>query len=171
MARHDLEVSKIAQSVEDHKSRLDSLESNSFGGFQFPVGYIYISVDPTNPATHLGYGVWTPFAAGRVLVGVDPLDTSFDTVEKTGGAKTHTLTVGEMPSHTHLQNPHSHVQRVNSLTMGVLSGYAPDTSTGTGVNSGYSTADATATNQNTGGDGAHNNLQPYITVHMFKRAA
>jgi microcystin-dependent protein len=51
----------------------------------------------------LGFGTWAAFGAGRVLVGLDAGDVDFDTVEETGGAKTHTLTVDEMPSHTHTQ--------------------------------------------------------------------
>jgi len=58
------------------------------GGPAFPVGFIFISVDPTNPATSLGYGTWVAFGAGRVLVGFNSGDTDFDTVEETGGAKT-----------------------------------------------------------------------------------
>lgn len=53
----------------------------------FPIGSIYISVSSTNPATTLGYGTWTAFATGRVLVGLDLSDPDFDTVEKTGGSK------------------------------------------------------------------------------------
>ena len=56
----------------------------------FPIGAIYISVTPTNPGTTLGYGTWTAFGTGRVLVGVDVGDTDFDTVEETGGSKTAT---------------------------------------------------------------------------------
>jgi hypothetical protein len=140
-------------------------------GDVYPVGSIYISVVSTNPATLLGVGTWSAFATGRTLVGIDAGQTEFDTVEETGGAKTHTLTEAEMPSHTHVQNAHSHVQGVNSATTGGLSGYAPDTSTNTRANSGYSTSDTTAVNQNTGGGGAHNNLQPYIVVYMWKRTA
>lgn len=54
----------------------------------FPVGALFIAVVSTNPATLLGYGTWTAFGAGRVLVGVDSGDADFDTVEETGGAKT-----------------------------------------------------------------------------------
>jgi hypothetical protein len=57
----------------------------------FQVGALYVSVSPTNPATTLGYGTWSAFGAGRVLVGVDTGDTDFDTVEETGGSKTATL--------------------------------------------------------------------------------
>lgn len=57
----------------------------------FPIGAIFVTVDPTNPATTLGYGTWVSFAAGRVLVGVDPLDPDFNPVEKTGGSKTQTF--------------------------------------------------------------------------------
>ena len=68
--------------------------------FQFPIGYIYMSVDPTDPGTVLGYGTWAAFAEGRVLVGVDVTDTDFDTVEETGGEKTHVLTCSEIPDCT-----------------------------------------------------------------------
>ena len=67
----------------------------------YPVGSIYISTVSTNPGTLLGQGTWIAFATGKTLVGIDSADTDFDTVEETGGSKTHTLTVDEIPSHTH----------------------------------------------------------------------
>lgn len=153
----------------------------------YPVGSIYISTSSTNPNTLWGFGTWSAFGAGRTLVSLDAGQTEFDTVEETGGAKTHMLTESEMPSHTHVQNAHTHTQnahnhtqRYHSATTGGLSGptTAPDTSSNTPTNYGLVTADttavnqnATATNQNTGGGGAHNNLQPYIVVYMFKRTA
>jgi hypothetical protein len=58
---------------------------------RLPVGAIHVSVDPTNPATTLGYGTWAAFGTGRVIVGVDVGDTDFDTVMETGGSKTATI--------------------------------------------------------------------------------
>lgn len=151
----------------------------------WPVGSVFISVVSTNPATLLGFGTWQPFAAGRVLVGLDPDDAAFDTVEETGGAKTHALTVNEMPSHTHVQdahnhtqNAHSHVQSLPTSQTGGQSSGTRDTSTNGSGTDALSTAAttatnqaATATNQNTGGGAAHNNLQPFVVVFMFKRTA
>lgn len=57
----------------------------------FPVGSIFVTVSASNPATLLGYGTWTAFGTGRVLVGIDPSDADFDTVEETGGSKTVTF--------------------------------------------------------------------------------
>ena len=57
----------------------------------FPVGSIFATINPSNPSVQLGYGTWTAFAAGRVLVGVNPSDSDFDTVEETGGSKTATF--------------------------------------------------------------------------------
>ncbi len=67
----------------------------------FPVGYIFITTDGTNPATTLGFGTWAAFGTGRTLVGIDAGDPDFTPVEKTGGAKTHTLQLTEIPGHTH----------------------------------------------------------------------
>ncbi len=54
----------------------------------YPVGSIYISVVSTNPNTLFGIGTWVAFGTGRVLVGIDPGDADFDSVEETSGAKT-----------------------------------------------------------------------------------
>jgi len=124
----------------------------------YPVGSIYISTVATNPATLLGAGTWTAFAAGRTLVGINVSDSDFDTVEETGGAKTHTLTIDEMPSHTH------NSQYDNRTPDGIDSGGAGSEIGGRGTNNFFPT---TAT----GGGQAHNNLQPYIVTYMWKRTA
>lgn len=123
----------------------------------YPVGAIYTSVVSTSPATLFG-GTWSAFGAGRVLVGIDAGQTEFDTVEETGGAKTHTLIEAEIPAHVHNQT------RLPTATGGVT-GFTVDTSmSGTPATSGVNTG-------STGGGGAHNNLQPYIVVYRWKRTA
>lgn len=118
----------------------------------YPVGSIYLSTNSVNPSTFFG-GTWEAYAAGRVLVGVDPNDTDFDTAGNTGGEKKHTLTVNEMPSHNH--------RLANAKTGG------SGTARWTIESSGASTAQI----ESTGGGQAHNNLQPYITCHMWLRTA
>lgn len=141
----------------------------------YPVGSIYMSVNSANPSTLFG-GTWVAWGTGRVPVGIDTSQTEFNTVEKTGGAKTHTLTVAQMPSHTHVQNSHRHsgtgVVGVNTDTLKVGSGSNTPVVVGASPKTGnYNTDYTTATNQSTGGGRAHNNLQPYITCYMWKRTA
>jgi hypothetical protein len=122
----------------------------NINGHAYPVGSIYTAVVSTNPATLLGVGTWSAFGSGRVLVGVDASDTDFDTVEETGGSKTHTLTIDEMPAHTHeYRNPMA----------GGLQGHQ------------YTDHSGWDQTGSTGGSQAHNNVQPYITVYMWKRTA
>ena len=123
----------------------------------WPVGSVFIAVVSTSPATLLGGGTWEAFGTGRVLVGIDAGQAEFDTVEETGGAKTHTLTEAEIPSHVHAQNAPS------SASGGALR-LATDTNASGLVAAGLDTAA-------TGGSGAHNNLPPYIVVYMWKRTA
>lgn len=111
----DLALGTIGTSLSEITDLTDggatTLHSHAGGGGEaFPVGSVFISVVSTNPATLLGYGTWSAFGAGRVMVGLDAGQTEFDTVEETGGAKTHTLTSSEMPAHSHTQDAHSHTQ-------------------------------------------------------------
>jgi hypothetical protein len=120
----------------------------------WPVGSVFIAVIATNPNTLLGGGTWIAFGAGRVMVGLDASQTEFDVVEEVGGAKTHTLTTAQIPSHTHV------------LNLGVsTAGGLPFN----GVNNGQSST--TTSSQSTGGGAAHNNLQPYIVCYFWKRTA
>lgn len=125
-------------------------------GHTYPVGSIYTSIVSTNPATLLGVGTWAAFGAGKVMVGLDSGDSDFDTAEETGGAKTHTLSIAEMPAHTHATEGND----AHDAGAGVP--YV-DTKSGSTPNSNATTS--------TGGGGAHNNLQPYIVVYMWKRTA
>ena len=59
-----------------------------------------------------------PNLKGRVPVGRDSADTLFDVLGEVGGAKTHTLTTSEMPSHTHTQDAHTHTQNAHGHSGG-----------------------------------------------------
>jgi len=118
----------------------------------YPVGSIYINAtSATNPGTLLGFGTWVAFGAGKVVVGLDSTDTDFDTVGETGGAKTHTLTTSEIPSHTHSLNTSDNPGGSGAIE---VAGGSPT---------------STQSTQATGGGSAHNNLQPYIVAYMWKR--
>ena len=137
-------------------------------------GFLWGDAVSGNPNTLLGYGTWVAFGTGRTLVGVDAGQTEFDTVEETGGEKTHTLLAAEIPGHTHtITDPgHFHSRATTSSATGAAT---TSVARGTTTNSGtIQVVDAkvtgiTGTNANTGGGGAHNNLQPYIVVYMWKR--
>lgn len=123
----------------------------------YPIGSIYMSVNSATPATLFG-GTWERFSKGQVLVGVNEDDTDF-AAGKTGGEKTHKLTVTEMPSHTHNQ--------IFSLS---ANGFG-DNGRSPMSNNVTTTSQSGASITSTGGDQAHNNLQPFTTVYMWKRTA
>jgi hypothetical protein len=136
----------------------------------YPIGSIYVNAAvSTNPATLLGFGTWEAFGAGRVMVGFNASDALFDTLEETGGSKdaivvshTHTATVVD-PGHAHSYN--QPVQSNAANPPGASGSQASATTTGTAV-TGIS-----VTNASTGSSGTNANVQPYITVRMWKRTA
>ena len=114
-----------------------------------------MEITGVNPNTTFGFGTWVAFGTGRVPVGYDSGDTDFDTAEETGGAKTHQLTEAELASHVHSNT------------------YALDDTDNTASSIDQSGArfQSTKDTEAAGGDTAHNNVQPYIVVHMWKRTA
>ena len=131
----------------------------------YPVGSIYMSVNPTDPSLLFG-GTWERIqdtfllAAGSTYAAGD-----------TGGEATHTLTTNEMPSHSHFQQHQSdtsyvgiHVKNYN--TGGSIQGVQPANGSRRNNIADPSTRVSTVA---TGGGGAHNNMPPYIAVYVWKR--
>jgi len=138
-----------------------ALDAAAINAIVYPVGSIYTNMAvATNPATLLGMGTWVAYAEGRVLVGKSGSGT-FDALDESLGAETsaHTLTVNEMPSHTHL-GYNSQGTFNSQYGIGKVQYKATSESTDTPLSS-------------TGGGAAHSHstLQPSVTVYMWKRTA
>lgn len=144
-----------------------------------PVGSLEINTSGINPSEYLG-GEWESFGSGRTLVGVDSNDSDFNTAEETGGEKTHTLTTNEIPGHNHMGRIYSHNYNTGK-TIPQARAFANSFNLNGSVNGswGYSNAGDvtnseivnTIESDYTGGNGTHNNLQPYITVYFWKRVS
>lgn len=96
-----------------------------------------------------------PDLKGRVPVGLDITQTEFNGLGTKGGEKAHTLTVAEMPAHTHTVLAYKGVDDLNFTG-----------NTGRLQASDFSTPYDQQTGS-TGGGGAHNNLQPYNVVNFI----
>jgi hypothetical protein len=136
-----------------------------------PVGSIYINAtNSANPATYFGFGTWVAFGAGRVMVGFNASDPLFDTAEETGGSKDAIVV-----SHTHsITDPgHTHEQDGNIGPFFLYSGGGGNPGIGQPLqaNVDVSTSTTGITVNSTGSSGTNANLQPYITVYMWKRTA
>ena len=144
----------------------------------YPVGSIYTNAtSSTNPGTLLGFGTWTAFGAGRVMVGFDSGNALFDTAEETGGSAnainvshTHTATSTSTvtdPGHIHTTAGYGQgSSAVFANGGGVFQNNVPTASATTGISVATSTSISTE-----GSSGTNANYQPYITVYMWKRTA
>jgi len=135
------------------------------GDLLFPLGSIYLNAGSSvNPATLLGFGTWTAYGGGRVMIGHGGSFVG----GATGGSAdavlvshTHTASVSD-PGHSHLYVQYqatgggesaASAQAINSISSATASAY-----TGIGVTN--STEGVSATNAN---------LQPYIVAYMWQR--
>lgn len=135
--------------------------------FVYPVGSIFEWADTGSGANlstieavqaHFG-GRWEEYGSGRVLVGRAKGIPEFSDVNKEGGEINHTLTIAEMPRHSH------EMRWSNEGAVGSGHGcLIRDSLSGESWPYGYWTGQD-------GGGQAHNNLQPYITVFRYRRVA
>lgn len=177
-------VNNVTGNIESIKQDMDSMLSRVY-----PVGSIYISVNGTDPETLFG-GSWERFAIGRTLVGVDENDDVFQKAGNLGGEKAHTLTTQELASHNHgsvnlkglvqFRDINTSDSNLVLSASGIISKSYPEWSgthaamtltNKTSYKYNRLDIDATHSHSPAGGGAAHNNLQPYITVYMWKRTA
>lgn len=147
---------------------------NQFAGSAAPNGWLICDgrsipiADKPNLFAVIGYKYGgsgdsfnIPNLKGRIPVGFDSAQTEFNTLGEVGGEKSHVLTTQEMPSHTHKMHPSTFVDRqANPATF---------TSKVAAGNSWMTQAFNVGgvDTETTGGNQAHNNLQPYITVNYI----
>lgn len=136
----------------------------------YPIGSIYMNMNSTSPEVLFG-GKWQQLKA-RFLCGVGELDTANSSTfygatpsgytiwaGETSGENMHTLSVNEIPAHSHTMN--------QMLLAGNSGGWDV-----VGKQGGFWGADNWNTRAtNTGGGWSHNNMPPYFAVYMWKRIA
>lgn len=121
----------------------------------YPVGSIYMNLNLIDPSLIFG-GTWERLKDTFLLGAGDTYEAG-----TTGGEATHTLTIDEMPSHDH-----------NLWKLPLV-----DTHGSGETAQGYTLPSLSAKNAKrivsmpTGGDLAHNNMPPYLTVYIWKRIA
>lgn len=127
-----------------------ALFSDDFVDFIYPVGSIYISTASTNPGTLFG-GTWQRIEDTFLLAS----GTSY-AAGSTGGEASHTLTVEEIPGHTHTVPYNLEAWRGSggNIRNPVTNG-----------------SDGNVTSGSTGGGQAHNNMPPYLAVYVWERTA
>jgi len=148
-----------------------ALTAAAINAIVYPVGSIYFNATSAENPSHsslLGFGTWAVYAAGKVAVGLDASDTDFNAVTDTGGSKTQALTIANLPAHGH---PYA-VTSTSTPTSGNSGGFMTSSYQGSsGPNDGSVGSSAGQQIGGAGSGSAHNNLQPYVVVRMWKRTA
>ena len=133
----------------------------------YPVGSIYMSTedDTIEKVQDKFGGTWEKYSQGRTLIGEGTGTDSNGTVQtftngSTGGEYVHKLTIAEMPSHNHTPQ----LDGTGFATYGSNGGNSNWTYSGNNMLYG-----GTQITGNTGGNGSHNNVEPYIATYIYKR--
>jgi microcystin-dependent protein len=124
-------------------------DGNTFSSIDYPA---LANLLQDTYGIHSGTNYYKPNMCGRVPVGRDAAQTEFDTLGETGGAKTHTLSVAEMPEHTHgYSKPTAKVYSYDDV----------------GSREYYTDGQTGSTTDSKGNGNAHNNLQPYLVLNYI----
>jgi hypothetical protein len=123
----------------------------------YPIGCVYFSTVDTSPSTIFG-GTWVRISQGRFIAGVgtgsDGTNTKTLSSGDTGGTYNHTLTINEMPAHSHTfdTRPDASAVILESVQLGPVDGNTKSTST-------------------VGGSQPHENTPPAYGLHVWSRTA
>jgi hypothetical protein len=146
----------------------------ALGNLFYPVGSIYTSTVSTNPGTSLGFGTWTAFGAGRVLIG----NGGGFSAGATGGSAdaivvshTHTGTTASAGTHSHGSAGLGNflMGQAGSGTQGWTQGAAYSSVNSYSTTGSAGAHDHTFTTDSSGSSGTNANLQPYVVVYMWQR--
>ena len=135
---------------------IPSLEFSMIIDLIYPIGSIYMTVSDTNPFETIKFGVWEKIE-NRFLLASSNIHMNGET----GGEENHTLTINEMPKHSHKMKYDSvgwTAIKLSSGTNGILENNA-------------SSYDGQYSTEEIGNGNAHNNMPPYLAVNMWKRIA
>jgi len=128
-----------------------------YNGTDYPLLFVLI-----DPAFYVGAAQFaTPDLRGRVLLGDGTLGANTYAVGDTGGEADHTLTIAEMPAHTHTDTGHTHADNNATPSVGAAITGVPVPSA---VPSVTVTGSGNASLTTEGGDNPHENRQPYLAV-------
>lgn len=165
-----VDILYFQEQINDNKEDIDKLQtdvSNIFDtlkpqliNFFLPVGtLLYSENDNFDPNTTYANTTWVKIE-GKMIIGRSSTDDDFKTSGLTGGSKTHTQTVAEMPSHTHHLN-YGAVSQIQGAPINGLGagGYWSD---GVNLNSEMS---------NSGSGTPMNIMNPYEVSNIWKRTA
>lgn len=163
----------------------------------YPIGSIYMSTNSTDPGTLFG-GTWQALNEGRVLIGACASHPAGETggeethilTTREMPSHSHSGSTDSAGSHSHSGSATSSGDHKHSITYGQgaqnypipqYAKYSAQTSTmdtsSAGSHSHSVSIDRdgshshTVTINSTGGGQAHNNMQPYLSVYMWKRTA
>lgn len=135
-----------------------------------PVGSIYTATVSTNPATLFGFGTWTAFGAGRVLIG----NGGGYTAGATGGSADAVVVSHDHTATSSVTDPgHAHSYSMASFygAPGPIENGGEWRTTNSSESTGSaSTGISVSTSIGTSGvSGTGANLQPYVVVYMWQR--
>lgn len=172
-------IKEYKEMIKADRLRLLALEERTYEDTQ--IGEMFWTskhfLTPESVAEYKGYGTWKRAQQGRVAVGFseNPEDhIDFRTHGKEYGAREHTLTVEEMPSHKHSNDDifNKFATRASESGLGSTDGTDyNNTNTEMGISNLTSENWLQATEQERGGDKPHNNMQPSKTLDCWERVA
>lgn len=189
--------STLRTSIQQNTAKINENEAGLCDKI-YPIGSIYISFNTANPSLLFG-GTWQQIK-DKFLLGVgdsfslgdtggevshklttSELPSHSHTYSKSATTSGSTaLTVNQIPSHNHIigydvRKNGTTFADSNSLMLGAggttKATNMPTTNTGSGQGHTHSISQSNTNTGNTGGNTAHNNMPPYLTVYMWKRTA